>query len=174
MFAMDVHGDEAIAAEFLRRLSRASRAGPTRMARSCTPMSSACGWRRHTPDFQTEHGYGKSAAGPSANLSMSTNQLAERFGAVSDDAGDAVQGSCDPNPDAEPWLVGRSARRRLAHAMSRGAGRHDRRRCDRGSRGGRSGRSRAVAGPARLSPSREAHAAACPSEFAHAAATRTR
>ena len=35
-----------------------------------------------TPDFQTRHGY--PAAGPGrANLSMSTNQLAERYGAVS-------------------------------------------------------------------------------------------
>jgi murein tripeptide amidase MpaA len=35
-----------------------------------------------TPDFQTDLGYEKSAPGQ-ANLSMSTNQLAERFGAVS-------------------------------------------------------------------------------------------
>ena len=36
---------------------------------------------RRTPDFQTELGYTKSAPGR-ANLSMSTNQVAERFGAT--------------------------------------------------------------------------------------------
>ena len=36
---------------------------------------------RRTPDFQTKLGYPKAAAGR-ANLSMSTNQVAERFGAV--------------------------------------------------------------------------------------------
>ena len=37
---------------------------------------------RRTPDFQTARGYPVAGAGK-ANLSMSTNQLAERFGAVS-------------------------------------------------------------------------------------------
>jgi len=37
---------------------------------------------RRTPDFQTRHGYHVSAPGR-ANLSMSTNQLANRFGCVS-------------------------------------------------------------------------------------------
>ena len=37
---------------------------------------------RRTPDFQTEQGYTKSAPGK-ANLAMSTNQVAERFGATS-------------------------------------------------------------------------------------------
>jgi murein tripeptide amidase MpaA len=36
---------------------------------------------RRTPDFQTKLGYPKAPAGR-ANLSMSTNQLAQRFGAV--------------------------------------------------------------------------------------------
>lgn len=77
-FAMDVHGDEAIPVAFL--------AG----------FEGIPGWRdeqgedfyryqrildRRSPDFQTEQGYAKSAPGQ-ANLTMSTNQLAERFGAV--------------------------------------------------------------------------------------------
>ena len=37
---------------------------------------------QRTPDFQTEKGYAVSKPG-TANLSMSTNQLAERFGATS-------------------------------------------------------------------------------------------
>jgi murein tripeptide amidase MpaA len=77
-FAMDVHGDEAIAAVFLagfegiaglteRQLGLYNRFRDTLALR--------------TPDFQTERGYPLSAAGK-ANLSMSTNQIAQRFGAV--------------------------------------------------------------------------------------------
>ena len=76
---MDVHGDEAIAANFL--------AG----------FEGVPGWKKAqqdlfdaysealvgiSPDFQTEKGYEIPAPGQ-ANLSMSTAQLAERFGAVS-------------------------------------------------------------------------------------------
>jgi murein tripeptide amidase MpaA len=78
-FAIDVHGDEAIPAVFL--------AG----------FEGIPGWTdelgekyyryqrilaRRTPDFQTAKGYTVSKPG-TANLSMSTNQLAERFGACS-------------------------------------------------------------------------------------------
>jgi murein tripeptide amidase MpaA len=78
-FAMDIHGDEAIAANFL--------AG----------FEGVPGWRKEkqklfdafaealvriSPDFQTSRGYEIPAPGQ-ANLSMSTAQLAERFGAVS-------------------------------------------------------------------------------------------
>lgn len=75
-FAIDVHGDEAIPAVFL--------AG----------FEGIPGWTdqlgeefyryqrildRRTPDFQTRLGYPKAAPGK-GNLSMSTNQVAERFG----------------------------------------------------------------------------------------------
>ena len=78
-FAMDIHGDEAIAANFL--------AG----------FEGIPGWKKEqqdlfdafsdalvrvSPDFQTEKGYEIPPPGK-ANLSMSTAQLAERFGAVS-------------------------------------------------------------------------------------------
>ena len=77
-FAMDVHGDEAIAAVFIagfegipsitdRQVTLYHRYRDTLAAR--------------TPDFQTRLGYPVAGAGK-ANLSMSTNQLAERFGAV--------------------------------------------------------------------------------------------
>ena len=97
-FAMDVHGDEAIAANFL--------AGYEGIP-SWTDELGAKFYRfeqilaRRTPDFQTAKGYAKSAPG-TANLSMSTNQLAERFGACAmtlempfkdnDDLPDAAQG----------------------------------------------------------------------------------
>jgi murein tripeptide amidase MpaA len=78
-FAMDVHGDEAIAAVFLAGFE------------GIPSWTDALGEKfyryqrilaRRTPDFQTEQGYALSKPG-TANLSMSTNQLAERFGACS-------------------------------------------------------------------------------------------
>ena len=97
-FAMDVHGDEAIAAVFLAGFE------------GIPSWTDALGDKyyrfqrilaRRTPDFQTAKGYAVSKPG-TANLSMSTNQLAERFGACAmtlempfkdnDDLPDAAQG----------------------------------------------------------------------------------
>ena len=109
-FAMDVHGDEAIAANFF--------AGYEGIPSWTDPHGEKFyefGRRlaAHTPDFQTEHGYGKSAPGR-ANLSMSTNQLAERFGAVAMTLEMPFKDHA-PNPDAEHgWSPERS--KRLAHA----------------------------------------------------------
>jgi murein tripeptide amidase MpaA len=78
-FAMDVHGDETIEANFLAGFE------------GIPSWNDAQGrlFKRYSdallgisPDFQTEKGYEISAPGK-ANLSMSTAQLAERFGAVS-------------------------------------------------------------------------------------------
>ena len=77
-FAIDVHADEAIPAVFLAgfdgvpSLTESQSAGYDLYQRILD---------RRTPDFQTKLGYPKAAPGR-ANLSMSTNQLAERFGAV--------------------------------------------------------------------------------------------
>ncbi|MFO6448110.1 M14-type cytosolic carboxypeptidase [Erythrobacter sp. NE805] len=77
-FAMDVHADEAIPAVFLAGFegipswTEAQGEGFYRYQRILD---------RRTPDFQTKLGYPKAPAGK-ANLAMSTNQLAERFGAV--------------------------------------------------------------------------------------------
>ena len=78
-FAIDVHGDEAIPAVFLAGFqgipgwNEAQQAGYDRYAAILA---------RRTPDFQTKIGYPVARAGQ-ANLTMSTNQLAQRFGAVS-------------------------------------------------------------------------------------------
>ena len=77
-FAIDVHGDEAIPANFLAGFEGIpgfdTRRGDLYLD-----------YRRrlaaHTRDFQTEKGYGTSAPGK-ANLTMATNQIAERYGAV--------------------------------------------------------------------------------------------
>lgn len=104
-FAIDAHGDEAIPYVFLAGFdgipSWTQRQGDLYM-RFANDLAA------RTRDFQTKHGY--PTAGPGkANLSMSTNQLAERFGAVAmtlempfkdnDDAPDPVRG----------WSPGRSA-----------------------------------------------------------------
>ena len=77
-FAMDVHGDEAIPYVFLAGFEGipnwTDRQGEL-YARFREILA------RRSPDFQIEHGY--AVAGPgSANLTMSTNQLANRYGAV--------------------------------------------------------------------------------------------
>ena len=77
-FAMDVHGDEAIPQVFLAGFdgipSWTDRQGElyARYARALV---------RRSPDFQVAKGYPAAKPG-TANLSMSTNQLAERFGCV--------------------------------------------------------------------------------------------
>jgi murein tripeptide amidase MpaA len=78
-FAMDIHGDEAIPANFLagfegipsltdRQLNLFNRFSET--------------LERLSPDFQRQKGYEIPAPGE-ANMSMSTTQLAERYGCVS-------------------------------------------------------------------------------------------
>ncbi|GGC14874.1 hypothetical protein GCM10011494_37110 [Novosphingobium endophyticum] len=77
-FAMDVHGDEAIPAVFLAgfegipSLKPEQRDGYNRFAELL---------ERRTPDFQTRLGYPVAQPGK-GNLTMSTNQVAERFGCV--------------------------------------------------------------------------------------------
>ncbi|MEM6493114.1 MAG: M14-type cytosolic carboxypeptidase [Pseudomonadota bacterium] len=76
-FAIDAHGDEAIPANFIAGFEGIP---------SWTDALGDQFYRyerildRRTPDFQTEIGYPKTPAGR-ANLGISTNQVAERFGA---------------------------------------------------------------------------------------------
>jgi len=75
-FAMDVHGDEAIPHVFLagfEGIPSWTDAQGEGYARYRAILE------RRTPDFQTRRGYPVARPG-TANLSMSTNQLAERFG----------------------------------------------------------------------------------------------
>jgi murein tripeptide amidase MpaA len=78
-FAMDVHGDEAIAAVFLagfEGIPSWSQDLQDKYLRYRAILE------RRTPDFQTRKGYAVAPAGK-ANMTMSTNQLAERYGACS-------------------------------------------------------------------------------------------
>ena len=77
-FAIDVHGDEAIPYVFLAGFEGI----PNWTERQGDLFHRfRVGLARRSPDFQVTHGYPVAGAGK-ANLAMSTNQLANRFGAV--------------------------------------------------------------------------------------------
>ena len=78
-FAMDVHGDEAIPANFLAGFEGIPSI-TERQTRLFGRFSENL--ERISPDFQTSQGYELAAPGE-ANMSMSTTQLAERYGCVS-------------------------------------------------------------------------------------------
>jgi murein tripeptide amidase MpaA len=78
-FAMDVHGDEAIPANFLAGFEGI----PSLTDRQLKLFKLfSDNLERVSPDFQTSQGYEIPAPGE-ANMSMSTTQLAERYGCVS-------------------------------------------------------------------------------------------
>ncbi len=78
-WAMDIHGDEAIPANFIAGFEGIPNWTEDQGARFYKFRNDL---EARTPDFQTKLGYPASAPGR-ANLTMSTNQLANRFGAVS-------------------------------------------------------------------------------------------
>ncbi|MEQ7874194.1 M14-type cytosolic carboxypeptidase [Sphingomonas sp. ASV193] len=78
-FAMDVHGDEAIPANFLAGFEGIPSL-TERQSRLFDLFSKTL--EKVSPDFQTRQGYELAAPGQ-ANMSMSTTQLAERYGCVS-------------------------------------------------------------------------------------------
>jgi murein tripeptide amidase MpaA len=78
-FAMDVHGDEAIPANFLAGFEGIPSWSDTKGALFTRFRDTLA---ERTPDFQVAKGYEIAPPGK-ANLSMSTTQLAERYGAVS-------------------------------------------------------------------------------------------
>ena len=98
-FAMDVHGDEAIAANFLAGFEGIPSWNEELAARfACYKTILA----RRTPDFQTAKGYPPAKPGK-ANLSMSTNQLAERFGACSMTLEMPFKDNADLADEAQGW-----------------------------------------------------------------------
>ena len=108
-FAMDVHGDEAIPATFMAGFEGIPGLKDAQQAlyvKYCTTLAA------RTPDFQTALGYGTTPAGR-ANLSMSTTQLAERFGAVSMTLEMPFKDNAGAPDDAFGWSPERS--KKLAH-----------------------------------------------------------
>lgn len=108
-FAMDVHGDEAIPAAFLAGFegipSWTDRQGDLYQKFRNTLAE-------RTPDFQTRLGYVMAGSGQ-ANLSMSTPQLAERFGAVSMTLEMPFKDNVDAPDPEQGWSPARS--KKLAH-----------------------------------------------------------
>ena len=104
-FAMDVHGDEAIPANFLAGFEGIP---------SFTDKQQHLFDRfsdelvRLSPDFQTKKGYEVAAPGQ-ANLSMSTAQLAERYGAVSMTLEMPFKDNDDLSDETYGWSPARSA-----------------------------------------------------------------
>jgi murein tripeptide amidase MpaA len=77
-FAMDVHGDEAIPQVFIAGFEGIP-SMTNRQADLLVDYKTRL--ERLSPDFQTKIGYPPSGPGK-ANLTMSTNQVAERFGCL--------------------------------------------------------------------------------------------
>ena len=109
-WAMDVHGDEAIPAVFLAGFEGI----PSLKAEQAEKYKAfETALAANTPDFQVDLGYTESAPGQ-ANLSMSTTQLAERFGAVSMTLEMPFKDNRDLPDPVQGWSPERS--KLLAHA----------------------------------------------------------
>lgn len=105
-FAIDVHGDEAIPYVFLAGFEGIPN-WTERQGRLYARFRETLA--RRSPDFQIEHGY--PAAGPgSANLTMSTNQIANRFGAVAMTLEMPFKDNADLPDPAFGWSPERSMR----------------------------------------------------------------
>lgn len=78
-FALDVHGDEALPHVFIAGFEGIPGVTNAQLDLLARYQAQLC---RHSPDFQTKVGYPVTPAGK-ANLSMSTNHVAHRFGCVS-------------------------------------------------------------------------------------------
>ena len=104
-FAMDVHGDEAIPAVFLAGFEGIPSWSEELQGRFDRYKAILA---RRTPDFQTRLGYPVAGKGK-ANLTMSTNQLAERFGAVSMTLEMPFKDNDDLPCAAQGWSPERSA-----------------------------------------------------------------
>ena len=109
-FAMDVHGDEAIPANFLAGFEGVP--SITDRQKELFKLFSDT-LERVSPDFQTRQGYEIPAPGQ-ANLSMSTTQLAERFGCVSMTLEMPFKDNFDLPDPVQGWSPARS--KFLAHA----------------------------------------------------------
>jgi murein tripeptide amidase MpaA len=109
-FAMDVHGDEAIPANFLAGFEGIPSV-TERQSRLFQLFSETL--ERASPDFQTRKGYEVAKPGE-ANMSMSTTQLAERFGCVSMTLEMPFKDNFDLPDPVQGWSPARS--KFLAHA----------------------------------------------------------
>ena len=103
-FAIDVHGDETIPYIFLAGFEGIAAPSEAQLA-SYDAFSKALAAR--TKDFQTKHGYGAVPRGQ-GNMSMATNQLAARYGAVSMTLEMPFKDNADQPDPVEGWSPARS------------------------------------------------------------------
>ena len=103
-FAMDVHGDEAIPANFLAGFEGIP--SHTKRQQKLFELFSET-LERLSPDFQRKQGYEVSQPGQ-ANMSMSTTQLAERYGCVSMTLEMPFKDNVDLPDDVYGWSPQRS------------------------------------------------------------------
>lgn len=96
-WAMDVHGDEAIPANFIAGFEGVPNGTDEQLTRYHAFRDALA---KHTPEFQTKLGY-PIAAPRKANLTMSTNQLANRFPGCVSMTLEMPFKDHDPNPDPE-------------------------------------------------------------------------
>jgi murein tripeptide amidase MpaA len=110
VFAMDIHGDEAIPANFLAGFE-----GIPSLTERQTRLFKQFGdtLEQRCPDFQQQKGYELAAPGQ-ANLTMSTTQLAERYGTVSMTLEMPFKDNVDLPDELYGWSTERS--KYLAHA----------------------------------------------------------
>jgi murein tripeptide amidase MpaA len=104
-WAMDVHGDEAIPAAFIAGFHGIPSWTDEQGAKYDAFLARL---EARTPDFQTKLGYPIAGKGR-ANLTMSTNQLAERFGAVSFTLEMPFKDNHELPDEAQGWSPERSA-----------------------------------------------------------------
>jgi murein tripeptide amidase MpaA len=98
-WAMDVHADEAIPAAFMAGFDGIPSWTEDQGGRYRSFVDRLAA---RTPDFQTKLGYPVAGKGK-ANLTMSTNQLAERFGAVSMTLEMPFKDTVDNNDPDQGW-----------------------------------------------------------------------
>jgi murein tripeptide amidase MpaA len=103
-FALDVHGDEALPHVFIAGFEGIPSITDRQLALLDRYQAQLV---LHSRDFQRAVGYPITAAGK-ANLTMSTNQLAERFGCVSATLEMPFKDANDMPEPVEGWSSGRS------------------------------------------------------------------
>lgn len=103
-FALDVHGDEALPHVFIAGFEGVPGVTPGQLALLDSYKARLC---LHSREFQTRVGYPVTPPGR-ANLSMSTNQLAARFGCVSATLEMPFKDADDLPDPVHGWSPGRS------------------------------------------------------------------
>jgi murein tripeptide amidase MpaA len=103
-FAIDVHGDESIPYVFLAGFEGIAGASEAQLLHY---QAFTAALTARTTDFQTAHGYGTVPRGQ-ANMSMATNQIAQRYGAVSMTLEMPFKDNADRPDPVEGWSPARS------------------------------------------------------------------